>query len=106
MKSEIKWLIPKYYKDLPSFNSKNFDLEQYIEKVYYYKKGECGMAPCYLEDKHIYDEHYPEIRITEEDAELLLCNSKIKAIEKLKIMLKEFIPEYQRRIKNIRKYIR
>jgi hypothetical protein len=102
MKSQIKWLIPKYYKDLPTFNSNIFDLKKYIEKVYYYKEGECGMAPCYLEDKHIFDEHYPEIRITKEDAELLLFDSEKEAIEKLKIMLKELIPEYGRRINNIK----
>ena len=83
MKSQIKWLIPKYYKE-----------------------GECIMAPCYLEAKHIYDEHYPEIKITKENAELLLYDSEDDAVKKLKIMLEELIPEYERRINNIKKYIK
>jgi len=106
MKSQIKWLIPKYYKDLPSFDNSTFDLKQYIEKVHYYKEGECCMAPCYLEAKNIYDEHYSEIEITKENAELLLCDSEDEAVAKLKIMLQELIPEYKRRINNIRKYIK
>ena len=100
MKSEEKYLITPYYKDMTCYTT----LDQYIIKIRYWKEGECGYAPCYIEEEHLYD-NYPEKKITKEQIEKYLFSTKEDAINKLKEYLKELIEEYESRVENLKNMI-
>lgn len=100
MKSEERYLITKYYRDMTCFTT----LDEYIEKVRYWKEGECGMAPCYIEEKYLYG-NYDETRITKEEIERYLFLTKEEAINRLKEYLIELLNEYELKINYIKKII-
>ena len=115
MKSEHKWLINPRIEKINEYSHNTTNIKNYIEEIYFYKYGECGIGCCYIKVKDIYDTHTPEVIVgrtenymggNKEDEEKIrpfLFDTEELAIEGAKKIIKNIIKEYKNRIENLNK---
>ena len=113
--SEIKWLVNPQIKEISNNSHRGHDINQYIEHIYFYKTGECGIGCCYIKFGEEYDASISETVVgrtqfhlggDKEDEDKIrpfLFDTKEEAIIAAIIMIEEIIVEYEKRISNLRK---
>ena len=115
MKSEIKWLVNPHIKEITKDSHFGQDIDYYIEHIYFYKTGECGIGCCYIKFGEEYDASISETvggraqfylggyKEDEDKIRPFLFDTKEEAIMAAIIIIEEVIVEYEKRISNLRK---